>query len=192
MCGRRAEKQAPATAPRRQQPYSKKPPRVKFRVPTPSARGQRLCRIHATMFQDPATLGITGVMCITATIVSMYQVRRGVFFAPTRVCPSSRPLNLNRAFSSFLDNPISDQVSYRISPLSPFPDLHALGALHPARAPAVHHPHSVHGPSLCCLFVDFASRPQRWDLFRHRAGLLRELGDLQLPCAVPGVRGRRR
>lgn len=26
------------------------------------------------MFQDPATLGITGVLCVTATIMSMHQV----------------------------------------------------------------------------------------------------------------------
>ena len=31
------------------------------------------------MFQDPATLGITGVMCVTATIISMHQVRRMTF-----------------------------------------------------------------------------------------------------------------
>jgi hypothetical protein len=28
------------------------------------------------MFQDPVTLGITGVLCVTATIMSMHQVRQ--------------------------------------------------------------------------------------------------------------------
>jgi hypothetical protein len=34
------------------------------------------------MFQDPVTLGITGVLCVTATIMSMHQVRPVALVSP--------------------------------------------------------------------------------------------------------------
>jgi len=174
------------------------------------------------MFQDPVTLGITGVLCVTATIMSMHQVRQVAlvslgatraarrattppvesvesddekhgsdFFSCSsggpRACPRRPPSDSDLTNASDAQN--TTQPHWRDPSRT---DLDAPVPVHAARAPAVHHPHPVHGPRVRGVQLDLAAGPLGGDLPGHHPRLLRELGDLQLPRALPGVRRRRR
>ena len=128
------------------------------------------------MFQDPATLGITGVLCVTATIMSMHQVSqvtlvsRGAARAARRA--STRPLDpvesddetFALTFSAFsalrrrsrrrrptahseLTNESDDDTPHVSISMNERADLDAPVPVHAARAPAVHHPSCSWSPA---------------------------------------------